>query len=234
MSKYDAYLTEVVYEIDDLIYDFYRQSNDLISKKKNQDRLIDFRDKTISTLNDMNVRSLEIISQFKDHAMVEDRVDVLVEKNRSILESALTVIDSDKSVGSSVKDVYQNVYEGARKVVDKVNTPETVDKIKDVAQDGYEKVKETIHTVSEDPRFIEGVQKTKDVAKDIVTIGGDALKVSSLKLKEWLDSRSDTSKQTPDVDDLFGDYPDFEEEVNDNEETEPEDRGENNEKSDDL
>ena len=77
MSKYDAYLTDVVYEIDDVIYDFYQKSNELISKKRNQEKLFEYRDKTIETINDMNVRSLEIIADVRKKELVEERANLL-------------------------------------------------------------------------------------------------------------------------------------------------------------
>lgn len=194
MSKFDDYLTEIVYEIDDLIYDFYKQSNDMIALKQNQEKLIDFRDKTITTLNDMNVRSLEVISQFKNREMVESRVEILVHKNQSILDSALSVIDSDLTRGSFVKDLYQNVVSGAKRVVDVTSDPENIEKIKTTAQKGYEKVKDTLQNVSDDPRFQNGVKRAKDVAVDAISIGNDALRSSSLKLKDWLDSRQERNK----------------------------------------
>ena len=115
MSKYDAFLTEVVYEIDDVIYNFYQKSNEVISKKRNQESLFEYRDKTIETVNDMNVRSLEIISSVKKREIVEERAAVLIQRNEEILASALNVIEVAPSRG----DLMHEVKEAAAQVLDK-------------------------------------------------------------------------------------------------------------------
>ncbi len=59
MTKYDDILNELVYKIDDVVYDFYSKSNELIATKANQDRLFTFRDKTINTINDIGFYQLD-------------------------------------------------------------------------------------------------------------------------------------------------------------------------------
>ena len=120
MSKYNEYLTEIVYQIDDIIYEFYRKSNDLIATKRNTEELLSFRDETITNFNNMNVRALEMIASFKKDQLVEERSEILLQRNKDILDSAQTVIENSPSKGELFNEVKDAAKDALKFTSDKV------------------------------------------------------------------------------------------------------------------
>lgn len=188
MSKYDDLLNEVVYKIDDIVYDFYSKSNALIAKKKAQERLIDFREKTLNTINDMNVRSLEIIASLKDEQLVQTRIDTLLEKNHNIIESSLSVIEMSPNrieILSDISELANNVFESAKKTVEKVEESETFEKIKTKTAQGVQKTKDVIEDISTNPNVVKSAEYIKEKTKEVVEVSAALVRDGAKKASEW-------------------------------------------------
>lgn len=191
MTKTEDLLNELIYRIDDITYDFYTESNSVIATKKNPERLIDFRDHAVTTLNDMNVRSLEIISRIKDLALAEERVNILIEKNQKIVASSMEVIHEAPARNDFVNDVSNlanNLYEGAKETVQKIEQSDAYAKVKDQTKKGFEKAKESIDNFVHDPRVQEGVEEAKEKSKEVLDAGAKLVKENTKKLADWIES----------------------------------------------
>lgn len=198
MNKYDEILNELVYEIDDIVYDFYSQSNALIAHKKGQDRLIEYRDQSLDTVNEMNVRSLEIISDIKKRDLVQERAAKLLDKNRQLVASILEVIEAAPNKSEFMEDLsgfVSNALDGAKQVVKNVEASEGFDKVKDITAQSIDKAKETIDNISHDERFIKGKEVIKDKTKEAVEFSSQVIKDGSKKLADWLDERSQKEQE---------------------------------------
>ncbi|HLV49397.1 MAG TPA: hypothetical protein VKY25_00535 [Erysipelothrix sp.] len=201
MSKYDAFLTEVVYEIDDVIYDFYQKSNDLIKSKRNQEKLFEYRDKTIETVNDMNVRSLEIIASVKKRDIVEERSALLVQRNELILQSALDVIETSPSRGDLVHEVKVAAAQVLGKASDmfhNVQKSETYNNLKEGTVKGYERLRDKVKEISEDERVQDGLKTAKDKSKEIYHKGGELVSEGVEKFKEWVEEGKEKAEDLKD------------------------------------
>lgn len=212
MSKYDAYLTDVVYEIDDVIYDFYQKSNELISKKRNQEKLFEYRDKTIETINDMNVRSLEIIADVRKKELVEERANLLIQRNEEILNSALNVIETAPSRGDlmhEVKVAASQMLGKASDLVSGVRNSETYHNIKEGTVKGYERLRDKVKDVSEDERVKDGIKTVKDKSIDLYHKGEKVVGEGVDKIKDWVhDAKSNAEDVVDDVEDVYEDVKD--------------------------
>lgn len=208
MSKYDEVLNELVYRIDDVVYSFYSESNEIIANKRSQERLLTFRDNTLNTINDMNVRSLEIISGFKNRDLIDERAETLLSKNESIVASALEVLEAAPNRSDFLEEVNvfaSSVLDSAKEVINKVDASGTVDKIVDVAQDGFKKAKYGLDEFAHNPKVIEGTKVLKEKTKDAVDLGSKLVKDGSQKLADWISeldkSKNDeTESNTPEED----------------------------------
>src|SRR5690554_1501626 len=201
MSKYDAFLTEVVYEIDDVIYDFYQKSNDLIKSKRNQEKLFEYRDKTIETVNDMNVRSLEIIASVKKRDIVEERSALLVQRNELILQSALDVIETSPSRGDLVHEVKVAAAQVLGKASDmfhNVQKSETYNNLKEGTVKGYERLRDKVKEISEDERVQDGLKTAKDKSKEIYHKGEELVSDGVEKFKEWVEEGKEKAEDLKD------------------------------------
>lgn len=190
MSKYNEYLTEIVYQIDDIIYEFYRSSNDLIATKRNTEDLLSFRDETISTVNNMNVRALEMIASFKKDSLVEERSEILLQRNKDILESASNVISNSPAKGELFNEVKDAAKDALKYTSDKVHEfqdSDTYANIKDYTEKGYVRLKDAIRRVSQDER----VQAAKDKSKEAYHKGEE-------KLKDWWEETQSKAKDAKD------------------------------------
>lgn len=179
MSKYNEYLTEIVYQIDDLIYDFYRKSNELIATKRNTENLLEFRDNTIDTVNDMNVRALEMIASFKKDVLVEERAEILLERNKDILDSAYKVILKSPSKGelfSEVKDAAKDALNYASDKVNDFQKSDTYANLKDYTEKGYTRLKDAVEKVSQDQRVQDSVQTVKEKTTEALSKGETLVK----------------------------------------------------------
>lgn len=193
MSKHDTFLTEIVYDIDDIIYDFYQKSNQAILKKRNQAKLFEYRDKTIETVNDMNVRSLEMIARLKKSEMVEERSKILVERNQSILDSALDVINASPSKGdfmSEVKEAATQALDKATDVMVNITHTEAYKNLKEGTTKGYERLRDKVKEISQG----ETVQKGLAKAKDIYEEGTEKVKDWTHKVDEEVDELVDEAQ----------------------------------------
>ncbi len=187
MSKHDDYLTEVVYQIDDLIYEFYVKSNELIATKRNTDELLEFRDETISTLNDMNVRALEIISSFKKEELVEERAEILTQRNQDILDSAFNVINNTPTKGEFFNEMKSASKDALDFTVEKFaefQESETFDNIKSFTAKGYLKLRDAIKNVTENPSVKEGFETVKEKSTE-------TFKKGDQKVREWMHDLKD-------------------------------------------
>lgn len=199
MNKHDDFLTNIVYEIDDIVYEYYRKTNEVIAQKRDQERLIDYRDKTIDTINDMNVRSLEIIAAIKSHEMVETRANILIERNQSILESSWQVITSAANRSEFLEDIASaatQLYEGAKKTVRKVEQTDTFHKVKESAADGYVRLRDAVENISSDPRVQEGIKIAKETTKDVIHAGEKVMSEGGEKLKSWIKEAKEKSSES--------------------------------------
>ncbi len=209
MSKYNDYLTEIVYQIDDIIYDFYRKSNELIAKKRNAEALIDFRDNTISTVNDMNVKALELIASFKKDNLVEERAEILLERNREILDSSYQVLLSAPNKGEffeEMKEAAKDAIDYTSKAVNDFQASETYANIKEATGKGYTRLKDAVVKVSQDERVKEGFDTVKSKSAEAFHKGETVLK------KWWHEVKEDSEEFS---DDLKEKYSDFKDEVED-------------------
>ena len=200
MNKYDEILNELVYEIDDVVYEFYSKSNQVISKKRNQDRLLDFRDKSLNTINEMNVRSLEIIASFKDKTLVEERCASLLTKNHNLVNSVLEILDESPSKHEFVEDVVKmasNVYDSTKDLLNKVDANAKFEKAKEMAQAGIAKASESLDELNKDERVIKSKAIIKEKANEASEYGSKILKDGSNKLADWV---HDLKEDVKDVD----------------------------------
>lgn len=189
MSKYNDYLTEVAYEIDEIMYDYYTRSNQLISKRRNQDKLIVYRDKSIETVNDMNVRSLKILSGVKNLDLMRDRAEILLSRNEDILASSLDVINSAPLKSDFIHDV-SNIasaaYSGALDALDHFAKSDTYESIKEGASKGYVKLKDVIENISNDPSVKETIKTVKEKSKELIDSGEEIASDAHHKFKDWM------------------------------------------------
>lgn len=203
MNKYDDILNELVYQIDDIVYDFYSQTNELISKKQNQDNLLKFRDKTITTINDMNVRSLEIISGLKSGDLVKERSEHLLNKNQEIVDSAMNFINSanDKSeLVESVQKFAENVYGQAKDMKAKLDESGVVERLLEGAQLGLSKVQKGVEELNQNPQFVKGKEVVIEKSKEALVAGTKILKEGTKFVNDKLDKNlTPTEEETPDI-----------------------------------
>ena len=198
MSKYDDVLNELVYEIDDIVYDFYSNSNEIISRKKDRERLIEYRDQSLDTVNEMNIRSLELISDIKKKELVEERAVKLLEKNRDLVGSILVVLESapNKSeIIDNISDFAHKTLESTKKAIKVVETSDAYEKIKDVAATSIDKAKDTIDNISHDERFIKSKEVIKDKTAEAVEFSAQVVKDGSRKLSDWLEERFEETEK---------------------------------------
>lgn len=199
MSKYDTILNELVYQIDDIVYDFYSSSNDIISKKQNQENLLSFRDKTIATINDMNVRSLEIISNLKSEDLVAERSQHLLDKNNEIVASATAYITAanDKSeFVESVQRLADTVYSQAKDIKAKIDESGVVEKLFEGAQQGLNKVQKGVEELNQNPQFIKGKEVVIEKSKDVLLTGAKLVKEGTKKVSEHFEKNQTQDVQT--------------------------------------
>lgn len=203
MNKYDDILNELVYKIDDIVYDFYSQTNELISKKQNQDNLLKFRDKTITTINDMNVRSLEIISGLKSADLVRERSEHLLNKNQEIVDSAMNFINSanDKSeLVETVQKFAENVYGQAKDMKAKLEESGVVERLLEGAQLGLSKVQKGVEDLNQNPQFVKGKEVVIEKSKEALVAGTKILKEGTKFVNDKLDKNTtSTDIETPDI-----------------------------------
>lgn len=174
MSKYDEILNELVYQIDDLIYDFYTRSNALVVNKRNQEQLLEFRDKTIATINDMNVRSLEMISALKSEALVIERTEHLLEKNKTLVASAMNVIDGSPSKSDFLEDVSNiasDLYESAKNTYKKVEETGVIDRIREKSAEGLKIAQEGFEEFANHPTVKKSAEVVSEKAKEAYEVG---------------------------------------------------------------
>ena len=183
MNRHDEILNELVYQIDDLVYDFYSKSNEIIAKKNNQDRLLNFRDKTVETLNNMNVRSLEMISGLKKQEHITLRADALLRKNKDLIASSYEVLNNANDKSELLEDLgtlSASMYDSAKQVVNKVEESGVVNKFLNKTKEGFD-------SIVKHPSFVKGTEVVKETTKDALEAGSKALKQGSDKVAEWLD-----------------------------------------------
>ena len=209
MNKHDDVLNELVYQIDDIVYSFYSHSNEIIATKRSQERLLTFREKTLNTINDMNVRSLEIISSFRSRALVDERAETLLVKNQDIVNSAIEILESAPNRSDFIDDVSElasNVIDSAKDVMNRVEASGAVDKIVEAAQDGFNLAKDSFEDFSQNPKVIENKKIIKEKTKDVVDLGSKFVKDNSRKFADWVaaemeSANEDTESGTPYEDD---------------------------------
>lgn len=200
MNKYDEILNELVYQIDDVVYDFYSQSNDIISHKKGAERLLEYRDQSLNTVNEMNVRSLEIISDIKKRDLVEARSEALIQKNRELVASILLVLESAPNRNEVLEDIEAmatKALDSAKRALKQVETSDTYEKIKEVSVNTLDLAKEKIDDVAHDERFIKGKEVVIKKSKEAVVMGTTALKEGNRKLSDWIADKKDTQDAKP-------------------------------------
>lgn len=205
MSKYNDYLTEVAFQIDDLIYEFYHKTNELVAGKRNQEELLEYRDETISIVNDMNVRALEKIASFSKDSIVEERAEILLQKNRDILDQSLNVLETSPNKGEifeEVKSAAADALSFTNKKVEEFQESDTYANIKEQTAKGYNRLKAAFNKFKSDPKVKEGFETAKGVTKDIAKKGGELIHKGSDQVKTWYDS---TKEEAEDLKDKFED-----------------------------
>lgn len=189
MSKYDELLNELVYQIDDVVYNFYSQSNEIIATKNGQERLLTFRDKTLNTINDMNVRSLEIISDFKNSELIQERAEHLLQKNKDIVNSSLDVLRAAPERNEFLDDLGNlatGIYESAKTTFQKVEESETFDRFKESAMQGLKKVQKGLDDFAKHPNVVKGTEIVKEKTKEAVDAGSQIVKETSKSVNDWV------------------------------------------------
>lgn len=208
MSKYDEILNELVYQIDDLVYDFYSKSNELISNKRDQERLLTFRDKTLNTINEMNVRSLEKISEFRSDTLIRERAEHLLQKNEELIESALVVIDSsaDKSeILEDIQTIASGVYASAKDVKRKIDESGVIDKAVEKANIGINKAREGLDELSQDPRVKRGAEIVVEKSKEAYDFGAKVVKEGTKKVADFIDKKTPNGNEDSEIIDIYED-----------------------------
>lgn len=193
MNKYDDVLNELVYQIDDIVYEFYSRSNDIIAFKKAPERLLEYRDQSLNTVNEMNVRSLELISEIKKKDLLEERAETLLQKNHELVNSILEVLMAAPNKSDLLDDLGEfasKVVDGTKDVLKSVEASEAFDKLKSVSSSSIDFAKEKIDEISQDERFIKGKEIVKDKTKEAVDLSASALKEGTSKLSSWLKEKS--------------------------------------------
>ena len=183
MNRHDEILNELVYQIDDLVYDYYSKSNAIIAKKNNQDRLLNFRDKTVETLNNMNVRSLEMISGLRRQEHVVERAEALLQKNKDLIASSYEVLENSSDKSELLEDLgtlSASMYDSAKQVVNKVEESGVISKF-------FNKTKEGFDSFVNHPSVVKGTEVVKETTKEALDAGSKALKQGSEKVSEWLE-----------------------------------------------
>ncbi|CAM2747338.1 hypothetical protein [Erysipelothrix tonsillarum] len=189
MSKYDELLNELVYQIDDVVYNFYSQSNEIIATKNGQERLLTFRDKTLNTINDMNVRSLEIIADFKNSELIQERAEHLLQKNKDIVNSSLDVLRAAPERNEFLDDLGNlatGIYESAKTTFQKVKESETFDRFKESAMQGLKKVQKGLDDFAKHPNVVKGTEIVKEKTKEAVDAGSQIVKETSKSVNDWV------------------------------------------------
>lgn len=189
MSKYDELLNELVYQIDDVVYNFYSQSNEIIATKNGQERLLTFRDKTLNTINDMNVRSLEIIADFKNSELIQERAEHLLQKNKDIVNSSLDVLRAAPERNEFLDDLGNlatGIYESAKTTFQKVEEYETFDRFKESAMQGLKKVQKGLDDFAKHPNVVKGTEIVKEITKEAVDAGSQIVKETSKSVNDWV------------------------------------------------
>lgn len=189
MSKYDELLNELVYQIDDVVYNFYSQSNEIIATKNGQERLLTFRDKTLNTINDMNVRSLEIIADFKNSELIQERAEHLLQKNKDIVNSSLDVLRAAPERNEFLDDLGNlatGIYESAKTTFQKVEESETFDRFKESAMQGLKKVQKGLDDFAKHPNVVKGTEIVKEKTKEAVDAGSQIVKETSKSVNDWV------------------------------------------------
>ncbi len=189
MSKHDDYLTEIAYEIDEIMYDYYTRSNHLIAQRRNQDKLISYRDKSIETVNDMNVRSLQILAGIRNVDLMKERAEILLSRNEEILASSLDVINSSPLKSDFLEDVTNiaiSAYAGALDALDNFANSDTYESIKKGASKGYTKLKDTIESISKEPKVKETIDVVKVKSKELVHVGEEVAVDAYKKIEDWM------------------------------------------------
>lgn len=196
-NTYDDVLNELVYQIDDIVYKFYTESNELIATKSDQERLITFRDKTLNTINDMNVRSLEIIAGFKDDSLMDERANQLLEKNHELVASSLEVLNSAPDRSEFLDDLGNlatGIYDSAKVQLKKVEDSGALDKIKENAALGFKKLQKGIEDIAKHPSVVKGTETIKEKAAEAADAGSKWVKEGSEALNKWVDEQNIKSK----------------------------------------
>ncbi|MDE8257069.1 hypothetical protein [Erysipelothrix rhusiopathiae] len=189
MSKYDEILNELVYQIDDVVYNFYSESNEIIAAKNGQERLLTFRDKTLNTINDMNVRSLEIIAGFKDSDLIQERAEHLLEKNKDIVNSALEVLRAAPERNEFFDDLGNlatGIFESAKTTFQKVEESETFDRFKEGALSGLKKMQKGLDDLAKHPGVVKSTEIVKEKTKEAVDAGTQIVKDTSKNVTDWV------------------------------------------------
>ncbi|NLW14859.1 MAG: hypothetical protein GX038_01155 [Erysipelothrix sp.] len=205
MSKNNEYLTEIVYQIDDLIYEFYRKSNDLIATRRNQEELFNFRDQTISTVNNMNVRALEMIASLKKDEIVVKRSEILYLRNKDILDSAYRVLETSpikNDLFNEVKSAAKDALKFTHKAINDFQDTETYATIKETTEKGYVKLKDAVHKVSTDERVVEGVNLAKEKSKELLKGAEEVYHKGETSVKNWWDTNHKNSNVKEDLKDV--------------------------------
>lgn len=187
MNRHDEILNELVYQIDDLVYEFYSKSNEIIAKKNNQDRLLNFRDKTVETLNNMNVRSLEMISDLRKQEHVVERAEALLKKNKDLIASSYEVLNNAGDKSELLEDLgalSASMYDSAKQVVNKVEESGVFSKFLNKTKEGFD-------SFVNHPTVVKGTEVVKETTKEALDAGSRALKQGSDKVSEWLDDAQD-------------------------------------------
>lgn len=198
MNKYDEILNELVYQIDDIVYDFYSQSNEIIASKKDSERLLEYRDQSLNTVNEMNVRSLEIISDIKKRELVETRAEALLVKNQELVQSILKVLEAAPNRSDVLEDIEEFAHkalDGAKKVIKQVEASETYETIKKKGKSTLSYTKDKLDDIAQDERFIKGKELVIEKSKEAAVLGSTALKEGNRKLSDWIADKKDTQTE---------------------------------------
>ena len=201
MNKHEDYLTEIAYEIDEIMYDYYTRSNHLIAKRRNQEKLITYRDKSIETVNDMNVRSLQILAGVKNLDLLKERAEILIGRNEEILASSLDVINSLPVKGDFIEEVTHiatSAYAGAMDALDSFTRSETYGTLKEGASKGYVKLRDTIENISKDPKVKETIEVVKDKSKELLHSGEEVAIDAYKKIEDWIASDEENNNAPSD------------------------------------
>lgn len=200
-NKNHDILNELVYQIDDVVYAFYTESNVLIASKKQQEVCLDFRERALNTINEMNVRSLELLSEVKDESVVEARAAHLLQQNQALVDRALDVIARAPGrfeFAENVQEMIQQAQHASKEAFERIRVSDGFESFMEKARDGFDKSKDAISQVFDKAHVKETTEQMARATKEAYEVSSHALHEGVEALSDWAKHLRDERADAPD------------------------------------